>query len=108
MFDITVRESFNNVSTWIHQIEEVREGGSTDIQSGAEDVCCILIGTHGDMADKRTVSDEEIQDCANSLKYPYFVTSALDGTNVNEAFQAMAKLILTKSKKEERAIKGTV
>ena len=54
------------------------------------------------------MSDEEIQDCANSLKYPYFVTSALDGTNVNEAFQAMAKLILTKSKKEERAIKGTV
>ena len=86
----------------------MREGGSTDIQSGAEDVCCILIGTHGDMADKRTVSDEEIQDCANSLKYPYFVTSALDGTNVNEAFQAMAKLILTKSKKEERAVKGTV
>lgn len=94
------------MSTWIHQIEEVGSFTSTDTQSGAEDVCCILIGTHGDMADKRTVSDEEIQDCANSLKYPYFVTSALDGTNVNEAFQAMAKLILTKSKKEEGEIKG--
>ena len=28
MFDITTRDSFNNVSTWIHQIEEVPVGFS--------------------------------------------------------------------------------
>ncbi|KAK8789663.1 hypothetical protein JH06_0658 [Blastocystis sp. subtype 4] len=97
VFDITTRDSFNNVSTWIHQIEE----------SGAEDVCCILIGTHGDLQDKRTVSDEEIQECASSLNYSFFVTSAVDGTNVVEAFRALAKLILNKSKKDEKEIKGT-
>ena len=75
-------------------------------QSGAEDVCCILIGTHGDLQDKRTVSDEEIQECASSLNYSFFVTSAVDGTNVVEAFRALAKLILNKSKKDEKEIKG--
>ena len=91
VFDITVRSSFTNISTWIQQIEN----------SGAEDVCCILIATHGDQLDKRQVSDEEIRERAASLKYSYFITSALDGTNVNEAFRAMGSLILNKSKNDE-------
>ena len=77
------------------------------LQSGAEDVCCILIGTHGDLTDKRQVSDEEIKECASSLKYKYFVTSAVDGTNVEAAFQEMSRLVLSKTKTEEHSMKST-
>lgn len=102
VFDITTRTSFTNISTWIQQIENV---GATlfflDGQSGVEDVCCILIATHGDQLDRRQVSDEEIKERAAALNYSYFVTSAVDGQNVNEAFRAMGSLILKKSKKDE-------
>ncbi|CBK21029.2 uncharacterized protein [Blastocystis hominis] len=91
VFDITTRTSFTNISTWIQQIEN----------SGVEDVCCILIATHGDQLDRRQVSDEEIKERAAALNYSYFVTSAVDGQNVNEAFRAMGSLILKKSKKDE-------
>ena len=57
------------------------------------------------MIQNRQVSDEEIKQSADSLKYGYFLTSAVDGTNVNEAFREMAKIILSKSKKEEKEIK---
>jgi len=58
------------------------------------------------MIQNRQVSDEEIKQSADSLKYGYFLTSAVDGTNVNEAFQEMARIILSKSKKEEKEIKN--
>lgn len=66
----------------------------------------MLIGTHSDMMEKREVSDEEIKESADSLKYGSFITSALDGTNVELAFKELAKVILSKSKKEEKEIKG--
>ena len=68
----------------------------------------MLIGTHGDLMDKREVSDEEIKESADSLKYGYYITGALDGTNVDVAFKELARLILSKSKKEEKKIKGMV
>lgn len=66
-----------------------------------------MIATHGDQLDKRQVSDEEIRERAASLKYSYFITSALDGTNVNEAFRAMGSLILNKSKNDESGMDST-
>ena len=60
-----------------------------------------MIATHGDQLDRRQVSDEEIKERAAALNYSYFVTSAVDGQNVNEAFRAMGSLILKKSKKDE-------
>lgn len=71
-----------------------------------EDVCCILIATHGDLLDRRQVSDEEIKERAAALNYSYFVTSAVDGQNVNEAFRAMGSLILKKSKKDENEMES--
>ena len=55
-----------------------------------------MIATHGDQLDRRQVSDEEIKERAAALNYSYFVTSAVDGQNVNEAFRAMGSLILKK------------
>ena len=59
------------------------------------------------MMDKREVSDDEIKTSADSLKCGYYITSALDGTNVDLVFQELAKTILNKSKKEEKEINGT-
>ena len=49
---------------------------------------------------KRVVSDEEIEQCANKLNLPFFITSAVDGKNVSEAFQELAKIVLHKTKNE--------
>ena len=64
----------------------------------------MLIGTHGDLVDKRAVSDEEIKQCADSLKLPFFVTSAVDGKNVSEAFQELARIVLSKTKQHDSTI----
>ncbi len=51
------------------------------------------------------MSDDEIKECAASLNYKYFITSAVDGTNVETAFQEMGRLILSKTKNEEPSMK---
>jgi GTPase SAR1 family protein len=56
------------------------------------------------MQDKRQVSDDEILERASTQKCKYFITSALDGSNVNEAFQEMGRQILNKSSNEEKNI----
>ena len=64
----------------------------------------MLIGTHGDLADKRVVSDEEIEQCANKLNFPFFVTSAVDGKNVSEAFQELARIVISKTKQNDTTL----
>ena len=46
--------------------------------------------------DKREVTDEEAKDLANSYNIWQIETSALDATNVEEAFELMSKEILSR------------
>lgn len=66
----------------------------------------MLIGTHGDLMDKRVVSDEEIEQCATNLKFSFFITSAVDGMNVEQAFCELARLVLAKTKQDEKEIES--
>ena len=46
--------------------------------------------------EERMVSKEKGKEMADSLNVDYYETSALNGTGINEAFEALSKLIVKK------------
>ena len=76
VYDISSRDSFNNVSTWI---EDCRNNSS-------EKIFMVLIGNKSDLADKRQVSTEEGRELAEKYEMRFYETSAKTGENVNDIF----------------------
>ena len=76
VYDISNRNSFNNVSTWI---EDCRNNSS-------EKIFMVLIGNKSDLADKRQVSTEEGRELAEKYEMKFYETSAKTGENVNDIF----------------------
>jgi Ras-related protein Rab-11A len=90
MFDITNRQSFTNLETWI---EEVKINAPSDI------VFCIL-GNKADLSSNRVVKFEEVQNIAGDDLY--YEVSSKTGNNVSLAFEALAYAIQEKQKNEEK------
>jgi Ras-related protein Rab-8A len=82
VYDITVRKTFDNVSNWMDQIIQVNDG---------QHVCKILIGNKCDLEDARKVSEAEGKQLAEEYKIPFMETSAMNNTNVQEAFLHITK-----------------
>ena len=89
VYDVTDRETFDNVRTWIVEIEKYSQAG----------VCKILVGNKCDMEDKRQVSREEGEELANHYQMPFLETSAKNSLNVDDAFVTMTKEIKEKNLK---------
>ena len=87
VYDVTDRETFDNVRTWISEIEKFSQAG----------VCKILVGNKCDMEDKRQVTKEEGEEFAAQFGMPFLETSAKATTNVEEAFVTMTTEIKTKN-----------
>ena len=83
---MTDRETFDNVRTWINEIEKYSQAG----------VCKILVGNKSDMSDRRQVSFEEGQEFASQFGMPFLETSAKATQNVDLAFETMTKEIKDK------------
>ena len=83
---MTDRETFENVRTWIHEIEKYSVQG----------VCKILVGNKCDMELQRQVSKEEGKDFADQFGMPVLETSAKETLNVENAFLTMTKEIKEK------------
>lgn len=92
VYDITNKESFSNVKTWIHDFKE-----QNNIESSSN---IILIGNKNDAEESRTVSFEEGQEMAHSIGASFLEVSAKTGFKVNEIFSTLAKEILSKTKLE--------
>jgi small GTP-binding protein len=90
MFDITNRQSFTNLQTWI---DEVKANAPRDI------VFCIL-GNKADLSSNRVVKFEEVQNIAGDDLY--YEVSSKTGNNVSLAFEALAYAIQEKQKNEEK------
>jgi Ras-related protein Rab-2A len=90
VYDITSRESFQNVATWI---EEIRA-------QCTQSIYMILVGNKIDLeADgKRQVETAEGQELAEKYEIKFYETSAKVGTNVDDVFVNSAKEIAQKIK----------
>ena len=79
VFDVTSRESFENISTWLQDVKKY----------GACGAPMILLGNKCDDNKNRQVSDEEAQALAESIGCVYIPTSAKNDINVDKAFENM-------------------
>jgi Ras-related protein Rab-1A len=85
-FDLTNPSSFTSVSHWVHYFNSHASNPS---------IPRILIGNKADAVISRVIAFEEAQKLASSLNMIYFEVSALTGANIAEAFNYLARLILS-------------
>ena len=83
VYDITSRKTFENVDKWIGEIKE----RTTD------DVKLIIIGNKTDLKNEREITREEALVKFEDRDIPIIETSALEDTNVNEAFINLIKIV---------------
>jgi small GTP-binding protein len=83
LFDLSNRDSFDNVERWLQDVKSVAK----------DDVVLILIGNKSDLEEKRQVSKEEATDFAQQHGMHYFEASAKTGANVSEAVNTCVALI---------------
>ena len=93
VYDITDETTFDKTNFWMDQIK----------LNGIENAKLILVGNKCDLINERKVSIEEGEKRAKDNNIKFFESSAKDGTNVNEMFFELGKLIYQDSKgKEEK------
>jgi Ras-related protein Rab-1A len=79
VYDITDAESFNNVKTWLQEIEKF----------ASDNVNKLLVGNKCDLTAQRQVDTQQAKEFADSLGIPFLETSAKTSTNVDQAFNKM-------------------
>ena len=98
VFDITKKETYELIGTWL---DDIRENNKMSIGK-------MLIGNKADLEDEREVSKEEGEQLAKLLDCKYYETSAKTGQNVNEALDEIARttyLIWKKSNENRNSIR---
>jgi small GTP-binding protein len=86
VYDISSRDSFNNVTSWIEDCKN----------QSPKTIFMVLVGNKCDLEDKRQVSYEEGKELADKNELLFFESSAKDGINVDEIFENSAKEIAKK------------
>jgi len=86
VYDITRRETFNHLTTWL---EDARQHSNSNMT-------IMLIGNKCDLESRRAVSKEEGEQFAKEHGLFFLETSAKTAANVEEAFQQTAKNIYDK------------
>ena len=98
VFDITNRESFEEIKDWYEEINQLIDEKNIPI---------VIVGNKVDLSKQRVVSTAEGEELAKSLSetgISYIETSALSGENVINAFELIAYHYIIKTKKKEKDV----
>jgi Ras-related protein Rab-1A len=91
VYDITDLESFQNLGSWLIEIEK----------NASKNVYKILVGNKSDLEKDRKVTFEQGKEFANQYGMKFFETSAKESTNVQEAFVTMTKEIIKETSEKK-------
>lgn len=94
VYDITSLDSFENLNSWLIEIEK----------NASKNVYKILIGNKCDLEEKREVSYEQGKEFADTYGMKFIETSAKTNNNVQESFYTMTKEIISSTKEKERIL----
>ena len=83
LYDVTKKESFDNIKEWIKQIRE----------EVSEKTIIFLVGNKIDKTDLRKITTEEGAKLAEEYKLPFYEASAKSGENIEDVFNALYKKI---------------
>ena len=90
IYDITARDSFKELENWLGEVE----------RNATPQVLKILIGNKCDLDEQRQITVDEGEAFAARNGMKFIETSAKNNTNVNEAFEALAKIMVESSNKK--------
>ncbi|MHA1212441.1 MAG: Rab family GTPase [Candidatus Heimdallarchaeota archaeon] len=91
-FDITRRDSFYNLGSWLQSIEDELD----------PDAPRVLMATKSDLDTEAEIWKDDIDSMKSTQRIDaYFDTSSLTGDGVQEAFETMALLLLARYKEDE-------
>ena len=86
VFDLTDKETFNEVNTWVDDVRHKCDPKAS----------IILVGNKSDLSENRQVSNSEATEYAKSMNLKYIETSAKTGDNVRTAFIQSAEDVCRK------------
>ena len=98
VYDITKMKTFKNLDKWITELKA----------NGNEDIYIILIGNKLDLEKNREVMTNDVKRKAEELKVGYFETSALDGSNIEHAFDVIVEEMSKKIPVEDINVKKVI
>jgi small GTP-binding protein len=82
VYDVTNKQSFDLIENWVKNIYDNNE----------KNVSKILFGNKTDLIKERQVTTEEGQKLAKKMECEYFEGSALNGENIKESMNEIAKI----------------
>ena len=98
VYDLTKRETFDNIVVWIQELEDFINNKELPI---------IIVGNKSDLIEQRQISTQEGIELAIELsksretKISHIETSALSGANIEDAFSLISYHFIMKSKERE-------
>ncbi|KAF7059377.1 hypothetical protein CFC21_066290 [Triticum aestivum] len=88
VYDITRRETFNHVASWLEEMREQADGNNN--------ITIMLVGNKSDLGQRRAVSTEEGEQFAKENGLAFMETSARTRHNVEEAFLQSTSMVYEK------------
>ncbi|KAI6230991.1 hypothetical protein M3Y95_00334400 [Aphelenchoides besseyi] len=94
VYDMTKHVSYENVKRWLQELRDYAD----------QNVAVMLVGNKADLRYLRAVPTEEAAAFAKNNQLSFIETSALDSTNVEEAFTRIITEIYRSVQQEEKSL----